>query len=207
MNMIKKTIIFDLGGVLIDWDPRYLYRKIFSDREEMEFFLGEVCSLDWSAQMDGEKSFSDAINELIPRYPEYADQIQAYYSRWEEMIKGDIPETVSILAELRNGDYSLAALSNWSSETFPIVNARYEFLDWFDPLIISGMVGLVKPDPEIFHLILCSTGQNASDCIYVDDLAQNIQTAAEIGFDAIHYSSPQQLREELESRGILTAII
>jgi 2-haloacid dehalogenase len=121
------------------------------------------------------------------------------------MIAGEIPETVKILAELKDAGYPLAALSNWSSETFPIVNAKYEFLDWFEPLIISGRVGLVKPDPEIFHLILCSIDRDPEQCIYIDDMKHNVQAAAEIGFDTIHYSSPQQLREELMLRGILSA--
>ena len=205
MHTMKKTIVFDLGGVLIDWDPRYLYSNIFSDQDEMEFFLRAVCSPEWNVQMDGEKAFNDAINELIPHHPEYTDQIRAYFNRWEEMIAGDIPETVKILAELKDAAYPLAALSNWSSETFPIVNARFEFLDWFEPLIISGRVGLVKPDPDIFHLILCSIDRDPDQCIYIDDMEHNIQTAADIGFDAIHYSSPQQLREDLLSRGILSA--
>ena len=202
---MKETLVFDIGGVLIDWDPRYLYSRIFPDQDEMEFFLRAVCSPEWNLQMDGEKSFNDAINELIPRHPEYADQIRAYFTRWEEMIAGDFPETVKILAELKDDAYPLAALSNWSSETFPIVNAKYEFLDWFDPLIISGRVGLVKPDPEIFHLILCSIDRDPDQCVYIDDMKQNIQAAADIGFDAIHYSSPPQLRVDLISRGILAA--
>ena len=202
---MKKTLVFDIGGVLIDWNPRYLYSKIFPDQDEMEFFLRAVCSPEWNVQMDGEKSFNDAINELIPRHPEYADQIRAYFSRWEEMIAGAIPETVKILAELKDADFPLAALSNWSSETFPVVNAKYEFLDWFEPLTISGRVGIVKPDPDIFHLILCSIDREPDECIYIDDMKHNVQAAGKIGFDAIHFLSPQQLRKDLISRGILVA--
>ncbi len=202
---MKETLVFDLGGVLIDWDPRFLYHKIFPNQDEMEYFLRAVCSPEWNLQMDGEKSFNDAINELIPHHPEYADQIRAYFNRWEEMIAGIIPETVKILVELKNADYPLAALSNWSSETFPVVNAKYEFLDWFKPLIISGRVGLVKPDPDIFHLILCSIDRDPDQCIFIDDMKQNIQVADEIGFDTIHYSSPHRLRLDLVSRGILSA--
>ena len=201
---MKKTLVFDIGGVLIDWDPRYLYSKIFPDQDEMEFFLRAVCSPEWNVQMDGEKSFNDAINELIPHHPEYADQIRAYFLRWEEMIAGDVPETVKILGELKDADYPLAALSNWSSETFPIAHAKYEFLDWFEPLIISGRVGLVKPDPDIFHLMSCSIDRDPDQCIYIDDTKHNVQAAAEIGFDTIHYLSPQQLRSDLISRGILS---
>lgn len=202
---MKTTIVFDLGGVLIDWDPRHLYRKIFADQQEMEAFLRDVCSPAWNAQTDGETSFQDAIEELIPQFPAYASQIRAYFSRWEEMVAGIYPETVQILAELREAGYPLAALSNWSSETFPIVNARYEFLDWFSPLIISGQVGLIKPDPQIFSLLVCSLDRPAGECLYIDDLEENIQVAAQVGFQTILYSSPQQLRTELTSAGILPA--
>jgi 2-haloacid dehalogenase len=202
---MKSTIIFDLGGVLIDWDPRYLYRKIFDDQEEMEYFLREVCSPAWNAQADGEKSFQDAIEELIPQFPAYTKQIQAYFSRWDEMVDGVFPETVKILEELREAEYPLAALSNWSSETFPIVNAKYEFLDWFDPLIISGKVGLIKPDPQIFNLLLCALDRDPGDCFYIDDMEHNIRVADQIGFMTVLYTTPEQLREELVSRGILEA--
>ena len=201
---MKQTIIFDLGGVLIDWNPRYLYRKIFPDREEMEFFLKAVCSREWHVQMDGEKSFNDAIQELIPRHPEYADQIKAYFSRWEEMIHGHIPESVDILEEVKGAGYPLAALSNWSAETFPIVNAKYEFLDWFDTQIISGQVGLVKPDPDIYHLTLCQVDRDPEECLFIDDVKENIKTAAEIGIETILYTSPRQLRMDLVARGILS---
>ena len=200
---MKETIIFDLGGVLIDWDPRHLYRKIFPDQDEMEFFLGTVCSPDWNAQTDGEKSFHDATEELIPMFPHYAAQIRAYFSRWEEMIRGIFPETVKILSELQEGGYPLAALSNWSSETFPIVNAKYEFLDWFEPLIISGQVGLIKPDPQIFNLLLCALDRDSGDCLYIDDMEHNIRVADQVGFMTILYTTPEQLREELVYRGIL----
>jgi 2-haloacid dehalogenase len=199
---MKKTIIFDLGGVLIDWNPRYLYSQMFPDQDEMDFFLKAVCSLEWNAQMDGDKSFSDGISELIPLHPEYADQIQAYFSRWEEMVGGIFSDTVQILSELKDTGYPLAALSNWSSETFPIVNARYEFLDWFDPLIVSGQVGLVKPDPQIFDLLLCSVDRDPGDCIYIDDMEENCKAASEIGFSDILYTSSKQLRRELISQGI-----
>jgi len=199
---MKKTIIFDLGGVLIDWNPRYLYSQMFPDQDEMDFFLKAVCSPEWNAQMDADKSFSDGISELIPRHPEYADQIQAYFSRWEEMVGGIFSDTVQILSELKDTGFPLAALSNWSSETFPIVNARYEFLDWFDPLIVSGQVGLVKPDPQIFNLLLCSVDRDPGDCIYIDDMEENCRTASEIGFSEILYTSSNHLRRELISQGI-----
>ena len=200
---MKKTLIFDLGGVLIDWDPRHLYRKIFSDPERMEYFLAEICSPEWNAQMDGEKSFQDGVAELADLHPRYAKHIEAYHTRWEEMVAGLIPGSLELLEELRGAGYPLAALSNWSSETFPLVHARYEFLDWFDPLVISGQVGLVKPDPQIFALIICAVDREPEDCIYVDDIQVNVSAAADQGLDAILFTSADQLRTSLIERKVL----
>ncbi len=200
---MDKTIVFDLGGVLLDWNPRYLYQKIFSDPDEMEYFLQEVCSPEWNAQMDETKSFQDGMDELVLKFPEYESQIRAYFPRWVEMIKGELSGTVEILRELKEADYTLAALSNWSSETFPRVMDHYEFLSWFNPLVISGQIGYKKPDPEPFQILLHELGLNAEDCLFIDDMEKNIQEAKRQGFDVIHFSSPDQLREELVERGLL----
>jgi len=200
---MKPIIIFDLGGVLMDWDPRYLYNKIFSDADEMEYFLNEVCSPEWNAQTDVNKSFLDAIDELIPKFPQYEDQIRAYYSRWDEMIAGVIPGTVDILSELKDAGYTLAALSNWSSETFPGVKAQHDFMSWFSPLVVSGYIGYKKPDPEPFQILLHELKQEASDCLFIDDVEDNILEAKRQGFEVIHFTSPQQLRDELEKRNYL----
>ena len=203
---MKKTIVFDLGGVLVDWNRRYLYQKIFSDQDELEYFLREICSLEWNAQMDVDKSFLDATDDLVLKYPEYETQIRAYFSRWEEMIRGDIPGTVEILGELKENSYPLAALSNWSSETFPRVKDQYEFLDWFSPLVISGYIGYKKPDPEPFQILLHELNLNAEDCIFIDDMEDNIQEARRQGFEAIQFSSPEQLRADLVDLGDLGLI-
>ena len=200
---MKKTIVFDLGGVLLDWNRRYLYQKIFSDQDELKYFLREICSLEWNAQMDVDKSFLDATDDLVLKYPEYETQIRAYFSRWEEMIRGDIPGTVEILGELKENSYPLAALSNWSSETFPRVKDQYEFLDWFSPLVISGYIGYKKPDPEPFQILLHELGRDAGDCLFIDDMEDNIQEARRQGFEVIHFTSPEKLRQELENRDYL----
>ncbi len=200
---MKKTIVFDLGGVLIDWNPSHLYEKIFSDQDEMEYFLKEICSLDWNSQMDVDKSFLDAIDELIPKFPQYEDQIRAYYLRWEEMIRGDIPGTVEVLREMKEAGYPLAALSNWSSETFPRIKDQYDFLSWFSPLMISGYIGYKKPDPEPFQILLHELGQDAGDCLFIDDMEDNIQEARRQGFEVIRFTSPEKLRQELEIRDYL----
>jgi len=200
---MKKTIVFDLGGVLLDWDRRYLYSKIFSDPKELDYFLEEVCSLDWNAQTDADKSIRDAMDELVPKYPQYEEQIRAYFERWEEMIGGDIPGTVEVLKNLKEAYYPLAALSNWSSETFPRVKDQYEFLSWFTPLVISGYIGYKKPEPEPFQILLHELELDAGDCVFIDDMEDNIQEAGRQGFEVIHFTSPEKLREELENRNYL----
>ncbi len=200
---MEKTIVFDLGGVLIDWNPRHLYEKIFFDLDEMEYFLKEVCSLDWNSHMDVDKSFLDGIDELVPKFPQYEEQIRAYYPRWDEMISGVFQGAVEILRELKEAGYPLAALSNWSSETFPLVKDQYEFLSWFTPLVISGHIGYKKPDPEPFQILLHELNLNAGDCIFIDDIEDNIQEARRQGFEAIQFSSPEQLRADLVDLGLI----
>lgn len=202
---MDKKIVFDLGGVLLDWNPRHLYRKVFVDQKELNYFLAEICSPEWNAQMDAGKPFREAIAELVRQHPRYAEQIQIYFSRWEEMMGGSIPETVRILEELKQGGCQLAALSNWSRETFPLVQGRYDFLDWFDPLLISGRLGVAKPAPEIYRILLQVTGWGAEDCLFIDDVLENVQEASRQGFEAIHFQTPANLRKELAERGLLQA--
>ena len=199
----KPTIIFDLGGVLIDWNPRYLYKKICSDQDQMEYFLSEICSPAWNAQMDRGYPFEKAVAELSEQHPQYSAQIHAFNDRWEEMISGSFPGTVKILEDVKKGGYPLAALSNWSGETLPRVADRFAFLKWFDPLVVSGDVKMVKPDADIFRYTLGELGRDPQDCLFIDDSSANIQTAQELGFQTIHFSSPDQLRAQLETLGIL----
>jgi 2-haloacid dehalogenase len=199
----KETIIFDLGGVLIDWDPRHLFRKIFLDQTEMDYFLSNICSPDWNAQMDRGYPFKRAVAELSTKHPGYAPQIQAYFERWEEMISGAFPETVLILKEVKDAGYPLAGLSNWSAETLPRVAHQFEFLKWFHPLVVSGVVKTAKPEPEIFHYLLQEINRYPQECIFIDDSISNIQTAEHLGFECIHFSSPVQLRTRLVELKIL----
>lgn len=200
---MTKKIVFDLGGVLLDWNPRHLYRKLFSDHQELDYFLSEICSPEWNAQMDAGKPFQEAVDELVLQHPGYSREIQAYFTRWEEMMGGTIPGSVDILRELKENGSGLAALSNWSSETFPRVRNRYDFLDWFDPLILSGEVGVAKPDAGIYHHLLQVLGLSARDCVFIDDSAENILEADRQGFSTIQFQSPEGLREELTGMGLL----
>jgi 2-haloacid dehalogenase len=198
------AIVFDLGGVLVDWDPRYLYRQLFGgDDDAMERFLAEICTSEWNRQQDAGRPFAEAVAELVERHPEHADLIRAYDERWEEMIAGPITASVDLLAALKTASYPVHALSNWSTEKFALVRPRYRFFDWFDEIVLSGEVKLIKPDPKIFALLLERIGRRAQQCVFIDDLDVNVAAARRLGFKAIHFESPHQLGAELRRLRIL----
>jgi 2-haloacid dehalogenase len=204
MTNSKQAVVFDLGGVLIDWNPRHLYRKMFDgDEEAMERFLSEICTSEWNARQDEGRPFAEATEELVTRHPEQAEFIRAFFDRWPEMIGGAIEQTVGILDELKGTGYKIYALSNWSAETFPHARKRFGFLDWFDFIVISGEIGLVKPSQEIFEVLLEKIGRRAEECVFIDDSPTNVIAARTLGFNAIHFCSPRQLRDELIFREIL----
>lgn len=193
------SIVFDLGGVLLDWDPRYLYRKLFDDEAEMEYFLTQVCSPQWNAQQDAGRPFAEAVAELSERFPQYQAMIEAYHTRWDEMLRGAIDGTVEILAELRARGYFLCALSNWSAETFPFARRRFEFLDWFEVIVLSGEEETIKPDPAIYRILLERIGRPARECVFLDDAPRNVRAARDLGFTAVPFESPARLREQLKA--------
>lgn len=197
------VIVFDLGGVLVDWNPRHLYRKLFDDDAAMEWFLDQVCHGAWNLEQDRGRSFADAIEEAALRHPDQRAMIEAYHARWDEMVAGEIEGSVAILDELAQAHYELHALTNWSAETFPIARARFAFLDRFETILVSGDERLVKPDPRIFQLMLERIAHPAQACVYIDDSAKNVAAAAALDFDAIHFASAPQLRAELTGRGLL----
>jgi 2-haloacid dehalogenase len=204
MRNSKQAIVFDLGGVLIDWNPRHLYRKMFDgDEEAMEKFLSEICTSEWNARQDEGRPFAEATEELVTRHPDHAEFIRAFFDRWPEMIGGAIEQTVGILDELKRTGYEIYALSNWSAETFPQARKRFGVLDWFDFIVISGEIGLVKPSREIFDFLLEKTGRRAEELIFIDDSPTNVIAARSLGFNAIQFCSPRQLRDELIFRGLL----
>ena len=197
-------LIFDLGGVLLDWDPRHLLRKLFpDDKAEMDHFLEVVCPQEWNINQDKGYPFTKAIEERKQLFPEYTDYIQAYYDRWEEMVAGQIQGTVDILAELRDAGYSLYVLSNWSMEMFDRVRYRFEFLEWFDEIIISSEIKMIKPHREIFDLLLSRIQSKAEDCLFIDDHTSNTNAAAALGLQTILFESPDQLRWILTDKGLL----
>jgi 2-haloacid dehalogenase len=203
-NQMKTALVFDYGGVLVDWDPRYLYRKIIpGDEQAIEKFLKEVRFFEWNVQQDAGRPFHQAIDEICTRYPQHCELIKAYDERYEESISGPIWPTVEILKELKLAGYPLYGLSNWPAEKFPPVRDRYEFFGWFEDIVISGEVGLAKPDPAIFQLMLARIGRPAEECIYIDDSDSNVAVAGQLGFQTIHFVSPAELRLELAALGIM----
>ena len=198
----KPVVIFDLGAVLIDWNPRHLYRTLFDDEEVMEAFLRDVCSPAWNAEQDRGRTWQEAVDLLTAEHPEQRDLIHAYRDRWDEMLKGPIEGSVAILERLDADGYELHALTNWSAETFPVARERFEFLARFRTILVSGEEGLKKPDSAIFELMLERIGHPAERCVFIDDSAHNIEAAASLGFDAIHFSTPKQLQVDLTQRGI-----
>jgi 2-haloacid dehalogenase len=198
-----KAVVFDLGGVLIDWDPRHLYRQLLADDAAVEEFLATVCTPEWNAELDRGRPFAEGVAELVERHPEHAAEIAAYHERWPEMLGGEIPGTVEILAELRAAGVPLYALTNWSAETFLISRDRFEFLDWFDGLVVSGEERVIKPDPRIFRLLLDRFGLDPGATFFVDDSEANVAAARELGLDAVRFTGPEQLRRDLVARRTL----
>jgi len=204
MKSPTPAIIFDFGGVLLDWNPRYLYRKLFpGDEAAMERFLAEIGFSEWNSQQDAGRPFSEAVAELCARHPHHCELIRAYDERFLETLSGAISDTVDILGRLHRAGYPLYGLSNWPAEKFRLVRPAYEFFDWFQGMVISGDVGVTKPDPRIFQLLLQQLGRPAEGCLLIDDAPANIAAAASLGFQTIHFHHPAQLAAELNSRGLL----
>lgn len=195
--------MFDLGGVLVDWNPRYLYRKLIADEAEVERFLAEVTTHEWNVEQDRGRPWTEAVARLTARFPEHAELIEAYYSRWGEMIGGPIDGTVDVLRELRSAGVGLYALTNWSGEKFDETRQRFEFLSWFEGIVVSGKEKLVKPDPQIFHVLFDRYGIAPPSTVYIDDNPPNVQVARDLGMTALLFTEPQALRADLERAGLL----
>ncbi|HWD88700.1 MAG TPA: HAD family phosphatase [Mucilaginibacter sp.] len=198
------TIIFDLGAVLIDWNPRYMYRTIFGDEAEMEIFLTEIVTSDWNEEQDAGRSLQEGTEILVAQFPEHEANIRAFYGRWDEMLGEAFMDTVEIFKQLKeSGKYKIYALTNWSAETFPVALARFDFLNWFDGIVVSGAEKMRKPAPEFYHLLLDRYNVKVEETLFVDDNHRNILAAEKIGIDCIQFTSAGQLREELIKKGVL----
>ena len=198
------TVIFDLGGVLIDWNPRYMYRKIFDDEQQMEHFLSEVCDDNWNKAQDAGRPIAEGNKSLIAKHPKWEKEILAFYDRWVEMLGGPIHETVDMLRTLHSRkETRLVALTNWSSETFPIARGMYDFLDLFEGILVSGEEKLIKPDPRIYELILERYDIDRSRAVFIDDNKQNIEASNKLGLEGWQFTSPEKLRGQFQQRGLL----
>ena len=194
-----KAIIFDFGNVLLEWNPGLVYRHFFpNDAEGMERFFQEVNFMEWNLQQDKGRPFTEGVAVLSEQFPQYAPLIQAYHDRWKDSIGELITGTVDLLKQLKQAGYPLYGLSNWSAETFPYARQKYDFFDLFDNMVISGEVGHVKPDPEIFQILLDKIGRPAQECLLIDDSLPNIHQAEKMGFAIIHFQTPEQLEKELK---------
>ena len=201
MTTLLDTVVFDLGGVLIDWNPRYLYRKIFADADEMEHFLTHICTPDWNEEQDAGRPLQKATDELAARHPEWESQIRAFYGRWEEMLGEAFDDSVEVLRQLRDSKkYHLYALTNWSAETFPIALQRYDFLHWFDGVVMSGEEKTRKPFPEFYQILIDRYDLVPSQSLFIDDNLRNVKAAREMGFQTIHLESPRQILPLLHER-------
>jgi 2-haloacid dehalogenase len=199
------TVVFDLGGVLVDWNPRYLYRRLFDDEAAMERFLAEVCSSHWNELQDAGRPWREAIAVLSTEHPQHAGLIAAYRERWDEMLRGPIAASVAILDELRARGVPLYALTNWSHETFPLARRRYRFMEAFLGIVVSGEERLIKPDPAIFQRLLSRYGLDPARTVYIDDAPRNVEAAARLGMHALHFRDAATLRDELCRAGLLDA--
>ena len=196
------TVIFDLGAVLIDWNPRYLYRSLIDDPEEMERFLAEITTPAWNHEQDRGRTWSDAVDELVERHPQHAALIRAYHERWPEMLGEQLHDTVDILAELREAGVALYALTNWSAETWPVAIERYPFLEWFRGIVVSGEVGAAKPEPAVYTALSERYGVVPADSVFIDDQPGNVDAARRLGFRAIRFTGAPDLRRDLAELGL-----
>ncbi|MEN9884797.1 MAG: hypothetical protein RLZZ420_2014 [Bacteroidota bacterium] len=198
------TIIFDLGGVLIDWNPEYLYKKLIPDTTERKWFLENICTSEWNEEQDGGRSIAEANSLLIDQYPTYKSLIEAFYDRWEEMLGGSIAETVSIFNNLRKtGNFKIYALTNWSAETFPKALDLFEFLHWFDGRLVSGEEMTRKPFDDFYELLITKFSIDKSSAIFIDDNYRNVIAAERLGIKSYHFTSAADLKRDLLAMGLL----
>jgi 2-haloacid dehalogenase len=201
---MTKAIIFDLGGVLIDWNPHHLYHKLFTDEQAMKNFLANIATMDWNEEQDMGRSLQEGTEILVQQHPEHEANIRAYYGRWDEMLGGEIEGTVKLFDELNaTGRYKMYALSNWSAETFGIAQNRYDVLKQFDGVVISGEEKIRKPFPQFYHILLNRYGLKPAECLFIDDNYRNVLAAGDLGIPSIHFTGAEELEAELRERGLI----
>lgn len=195
--MVVKDVVFDFGGVLMDWDPRYLYRTYFKDEEQMEYFLSHICTDAWNAEQDRGRTFDEGISLLLRQYPQYAEPIRMYKDRWESMLKGEFPRSVELLKRLKEQGYGIYGLTNWSAETIPIAFAKYDFFKLFDGIVVSGEEKLIKPDLKIYRILLDRYNLIAENTLFIDDSPANIEAARQLGFQTILFDNIENVTSKV----------
>lgn len=199
-----KNIIFDLGGVLIDWNPRYLFTEVFESPTEMDYFLSEICSPDWNEEQDGGRSLAEGTRILVEKHPEYKEQIRLFYGEWHKMLGGSIDSNVRLLRQLLSTDrFGIFALTNWSAETFPVALELYDFLHEFEGILVSGVEKLKKPDPAIYHLMMDRYDLQPKSTLFIDDNLRNVKAASSLGIHSVHYTDDKSLQKSLKEYGVL----
>ncbi|HCM33253.1 MULTISPECIES: HAD family hydrolase [Chryseobacterium] len=198
-----KNIIFDFGGVLMDWNPRYFFKDYFKDDEKMEYFLENIAQDEWNIEQDRGRTLAEGTEIQVKKFPEWEKEIRAYYDNWTVMLKSDIPQNVEVLRKLKNTDYHLFGLTNWSAETFPYALENYDFFQIFDgKIVVSGTEKLIKPDPKIWYVLLERYNIQAGESVFIDDNPKNIEMAQSLGFETIQVTPETNLEQELAGLGI-----
>jgi 2-haloacid dehalogenase len=197
------TVVFDIGNVLIAWDPRHLYRRLFAEESEMDRFLAEVCTAEWNLEQDRGRDWEEAIAERVALFPQHEALIRAYSDRWHEMVPGEVPGTVALLEALRARRVPLHAITNFSAAKFAEAQARFPFLRGFEDVVVSGTERLLKPDPAIYRLLLDRNGLRAGQCLFIDDSLKNAEGARAVGMRAHHFTGAEALEAELRAFRLL----
>lgn len=194
-----KNIIFDFGGVLVDWNPHYLFDSYFNDTEKCNWFIENVCNTEWNAQMDKGKPFEIAVNERIAQFPEYEDAIRLYHKEWMKTMGEEIPGMFELIKDLKENGYPIIyGLTNWSNETFPMVQKQYKIFSLIDNIVCSGDEKLLKPDPKIYQILLDRYNLKAEESVFIDDNVNNVKGAIDMGMKSIRFVNVEQLRKDLD---------
>lgn len=197
-----KNIVFDFGGVLLDWNPRYLYREYFRDETEMEFFLSNVCTPSWNQSLDAGRPFREAVEELRAEWPQYGEAILIYWKEWPRMVRGQFPESAELLHELKGKGYRIYGLTNWSSETLELMLPKYDFFRELDGMVVSGEEKVLKPSPRIYEILLARYGLQAGETVFLDDNPANAGGAEAVGIHGILFDNVDSVRQRLAALGV-----
>ncbi|MBN8622227.1 MAG: HAD family phosphatase [Flavobacteriales bacterium] len=198
-----KNIIFDFGGVVMDWNPRYFFKDYFNDDEKMEFFLKNIATDEWNAEQDRGRTLAEGTEIQVAKFPQWEKELRAYYDNWTTMLRSDIPKNVEVLRKLEHTDYELFGLTNWSAETFPYALENYDFFKIFGGnIVVSGTEKVIKPNPKIWEVLLERYHIKADESVFIDDNAKNIEVAKALGFITVHITPETDLEKELKDLGL-----